>query len=79
LDLLYSLQQQDWKYIVTFDEAWFYFSNQHEQIWLAEDEYPPRNARPMISSPKHNTDCVVEATWIPCGQASTQGCKWTNQ
>jgi hypothetical protein len=40
VDLHYSLQHQGWKYIVTFDEAWFYFSNQHEQRELPEDEDP---------------------------------------
>jgi hypothetical protein len=64
LDLLHSLQHQSWKYLVTLDEAWFYFSNAHEQIWLPEDEDPPTNARPMIGSLKHNASRCVESAWI---------------
>jgi hypothetical protein len=30
LDLLGSVRHQGWKYLVTLDKAWFYFSNQHE-------------------------------------------------
>jgi hypothetical protein len=30
LDLLHSLQHQGWKYVVTLDESWLYFSNHHE-------------------------------------------------
>jgi hypothetical protein len=41
LDLLSSVQHQGCKYHVTLDEAWFYFSNQHEQIWLPDQEDPP--------------------------------------
>jgi hypothetical protein len=61
LDLLHSLQHQGWKYVGTLDEAWFCFSNQHKQIWLPEDEDPPRNARPMISSPKP----MLTVVWNP--------------
>jgi hypothetical protein len=52
LDLLSSAQHQGGKYFVTLDEAWFYFSNQHEQIWLPDQEDPPTIQRQMISSPK---------------------------
>jgi hypothetical protein len=30
LDLLGSVQHQGWKYLVTLDESWFYFSNQYK-------------------------------------------------
>jgi hypothetical protein len=42
LGLLGSVQRQGWKYLVILDEAWFYFSNQHEQIWLPDQEDPTR-------------------------------------
>jgi hypothetical protein len=32
LDLSGSVQHQGWKYLGALNEAWFYFSNQHEQI-----------------------------------------------
>jgi hypothetical protein len=40
LALLRSIQHQGWKYLITLDKARFYFSNQHEQIWLPEHEDP---------------------------------------
>jgi hypothetical protein len=52
LDLLGSVQHQGWKYLVTLDEAWFYFSNQHEQIWLPDQEDPSTIQRQTINSPK---------------------------
>jgi histone-lysine N-methyltransferase SETMAR len=38
---LQSIRHQGWQYIVTLDEAWFSFSNQHEQIWLPGIYDPP--------------------------------------
>jgi hypothetical protein len=32
LNPLQSIRHQGWQYIVTLDEAWFYFVNQSEQI-----------------------------------------------
>jgi hypothetical protein len=37
---------------MTLDEIRFYFSNQHEQIWLSEEENPQTIAPHMIRSPK---------------------------
>jgi hypothetical protein len=78
MDLLRPLQHQSWKYVVTFDEAWVYFSNQHEQIWLPEDEDPPTNARPTIDSPK----TMLTVLWNPHGfhviKVLPRGCKWTS-
>jgi hypothetical protein len=60
------------------DEARFYFSNQHEQIWLPEDEDSPTNTRPMISSPK----ALLTILWNPHGfhvvKILPTGCKWTS-
>jgi histone-lysine N-methyltransferase SETMAR len=64
---------------VTLDEAWLYFSNQHEQLWLPEDEDPPINARPTIESPK----TMLTVVWNPHGfhviKVLPRGCKWTSQ
>jgi hypothetical protein len=40
LGLLRSIQHQGWKYFSTLGEAWFYFSNQHEEIWRPGHEDP---------------------------------------
>jgi hypothetical protein len=45
------------------DEAWLYFSTQHDQIWLPEDENTATNARPMISSPR----TILPVVWNPHG------------
>jgi hypothetical protein len=63
LDLLHSVQHQGWKYIVTSDEARFYFSNQHEQVWLPDHEDPPTIDRQATSSPK----TVLTVVWNPHG------------
>jgi hypothetical protein len=63
LDLLGSIQHHGWKYLVTLDEAWFYFSNQHKQIWIPDQEDPPTIQRQMISSPK----TMLTVVWNPCG------------
>jgi hypothetical protein len=62
LDMLRSVQHQGWKYVVTFDEAWFHFSNQHEQIWLPEEENAPTIAQHMTSSHKTMLTVGVEST-----------------
>jgi hypothetical protein len=52
LDLLGSVQHQGRKYLLALDKAWFYFSNQHEQVWLPNQEDPLTIQRQTISSPK---------------------------
>jgi hypothetical protein len=68
LDLFSSVQHQGWKYLVTLDEAWFYFSNQHEQIWLPDQEHPPTIQQQTISSPK----TMLTVVWIPFGISSAE-------
>jgi hypothetical protein len=63
LDLLGSVQHQGWKYFVTLDEVWFYFSSQHEQIWLPDQEDPPTIQQQTISNPK----TMLTVVWNPHG------------
>jgi hypothetical protein len=72
LDLLDSAQHQGWKYLVTLDEVWFYFSNQHEQIWLRDQEDPANNSTTNDQQPENNADSGVEFTWIPLGISSAE-------
>jgi hypothetical protein len=51
LQLLLSMKHQSWKYIVTFDEAWFYFCADYETIWLTTREPKPDRERRIVSSP----------------------------
>jgi hypothetical protein len=52
LRVLEVQQSRDWHDIVTLDESWFYFSTDHERIWLAPGETVPDRERDMIQSPK---------------------------
>jgi hypothetical protein len=78
-DLLGSVQHQDWKYLVTLDEAWFDFSNQHEQIWLSYQEDPPTIQRQTISSPKTMLTMVWNPHRFHLVSLLLKGQKWTSQ
>jgi hypothetical protein len=52
-----------WKYLATLGEAWFYFSNQHKQIWLPDREDPPTIQRQTVSIPK----TMLTVVWNPHG------------
>jgi hypothetical protein len=79
LDLLGSVQHQGWKCLVTLDEAWFYFSNRYEQIWLPDQEDPPTIQRQAISNPK----TMLTVMWNPHGfhlvSLLLEEQKWTSQ
>jgi hypothetical protein len=79
LDLLGSAQHQGWKYLVTLDEPWFYFSNQHEQIWLPDQKDLLTIQRQTLSSPK----TMLKVVWNPHGfhlvSLLLKGQKWTSQ
>jgi hypothetical protein len=79
LDLLGSVQHHGWKHFVTLDEAWFDFSNQHEQIWLPDQEDPPTIQRQTINSPK----TMLTVLWNPHGfhlvSLLPKGQKWISQ
>jgi hypothetical protein len=79
LDCRARVQHQGCKYLVTLDEAWFYFSNQHEQIWLPDQENPPTIQRQTISSSK----TMLTVVWNPHGfhlvSLLPKGQKWTSQ
>jgi hypothetical protein len=79
MDLLDSVQHQGWKYLVTLNEAWFYFSNQHEQIWLPDQEDLLTIQRQTISSRK----TMLTVVWNPHGfhlvSFLPKGQKYTSQ
>jgi hypothetical protein len=64
---------------VTLDEAWFYFANQYEQIWLPDSEDRPEIPRHMISS----TKSIPTVVWNPRGfhlvNGLPKGQPWTSQ
>jgi hypothetical protein len=42
LKLLHSMRCHSWKYVMTFDEAWFYISIDRESIWLSSEDKVPQ-------------------------------------
>jgi histone-lysine N-methyltransferase SETMAR len=56
-------QSRGWHDIVTLDESWFYFSTDHERIWLAPGEKVPDRERHMIQCPK----MTITIVWNPSG------------
>jgi hypothetical protein len=79
LDLLGSVEHQGWKDLVTLDEAWFYFSNQHEQIWLPDQEDPPTIQRQTISSPKTMLIVLWNTHGFHLVSLQPKGQKWTSR
>jgi hypothetical protein len=63
LQVLRLAKYHAWKYILTLDEAWFYFSNHFDRIWLPRDEFPPSFPKQMISSQK----LMITVVWNPHG------------
>jgi hypothetical protein len=57
------IQHHGWQFIITLDESWFYFSRDHEQIWLRIEEQSPERPRHTIQDPK----MMVTVAWNPLG------------
>jgi hypothetical protein len=65
-DLLQALRlakYHAWKYIVTLDEVWLYFSNHFDRIGLPYDELPLSFLKCTIVSQK----LMITAVWNPHG------------
>jgi hypothetical protein len=77
--MLGSVRHQGWKYLGTLDEAWFYFSNQHEQIWLPDQEDSPTIQRQTIGSPKAMLAVVYNPHGFHLVSLLPKGQKWTSQ
>jgi hypothetical protein len=52
LQVLRLAKHHAWKYIMTLDEACFYFSNHFDRIWLLHDELSPFFPKQTIASQK---------------------------
>jgi histone-lysine N-methyltransferase SETMAR len=50
-------------YIVTLDEAWFYFPNHFDWIWLPHDKRPPSFPKKTIANQK----LMIIVVWNPHG------------
>jgi hypothetical protein len=63
LQVLWLATHHAWKNIVTLGEAWFYFLNHFDRIWLPYDELPPSFPKQMIASQK----LMITVIWKPHG------------
>jgi hypothetical protein len=79
LQVLWLAKHHAWKYIVALDEAWFYFSNHFDRIWLPREELPSSFLKQTIVSQK----LMITVVWNPHGfqviQAQRKGIKWTGR
>jgi hypothetical protein len=79
LNLLQSIRHNGCQHLVTLDEAWFYFANQDEQIWLPDFEDHREIPGYMISSPKS----MLTVVWNPHGfymvNVLPKGQRWASQ
>jgi hypothetical protein len=78
LYLLGSVQHQGWKYFATLDEAWFYLSNQHEQIWPGPGRLT-NNSTTNDQQPENNADSVWNSHGFHLVFLLPEGQKWTSQ
>jgi hypothetical protein len=65
-------------YPVTLDEAWFYFSNQYEQIWLPDHEDLPTIERQIITSPTTTLTMGWNPHRLHLANIRSKGQKWTH-
>jgi hypothetical protein len=49
---LRSIEHHGRHFVVTLDESWFYFSTDHEQVWVRMEEQPHERPRHIIRDPK---------------------------
>jgi hypothetical protein len=78
-ELLRLLEQQErraWHDVITLDEFWFYFSTDHEFIWLAPGEDIPERGRHTIHSPKTMVTIAWNTTGFHVVTALRKGAKF---
>jgi hypothetical protein len=61
--ILKSTKHREWRYFLTGDKYWFYFTIDHKTIWTRAEVAPPTISKKMISSPKR----MVTIFWLPLG------------
>jgi hypothetical protein len=62
-EMLQHQKYRAWYNIVTLDESWFYFTIDHERIWLREGTEAPERERITVQSRK----IMVIIVWNPAG------------
>jgi transposase len=49
---LQTAKKLRWRFILTGDESWFFYVNEHQKLWLPPDSEAPEVSRRLISTPK---------------------------
>jgi hypothetical protein len=62
-NVIESVKYRVWRYLLTGDESWFYFSIDHDNIWLQDGVPIPTRPKKTISSPKR----MLTVFWSPLG------------
>jgi hypothetical protein len=61
--ILLSAKYRGWRYILTGEESWFYFTINHDHTWLPEEALSPTPRRQTINPPKR----MLTIFWSPLG------------
>jgi histone-lysine N-methyltransferase SETMAR len=68
LEMMQGLGPKQQKYLITGDESWIYWDNQHRGMWARDrDELPPKMKRTISSK-----TTMVSAYFSPCGFVSVE-------
>jgi hypothetical protein len=65
-----------WHHIITLDESWFYFSTDHEMIWLQSDEKVPEREKHTIRSKTLMLTIVGNSSGFYFIDVLSNGCKF---
>jgi hypothetical protein len=71
--ILLSAKHRGWRYILTGDESWFYFTIIHDHIWLPEEALTPIRPRQTINTPKRMITILGSPLGFPLVQLLPQG------
>jgi hypothetical protein len=63
LKMIAGARHESWRYFLTGDESWFFYSTDYEQIWIPQGEKAPTRARRIISRQK----VLIAICWSPLG------------
>jgi hypothetical protein len=61
--VLRSAKHRAWRYDLTGDESWFYYTIDHDHIWILDGEEVLAIPRRAITSPKR----MLAVFWSPLG------------
>jgi hypothetical protein len=63
LKMIAEARHQSWRYFLTGDDSWSFYSTDYEQMWLPRGEMAPTTARHIISTAK----VLITIFWSPLG------------